>query len=966
MAARITATVLEVLRNVIAPVRVTSQSLEALRPDDPADTFEVTAVGVQVAHTDVTPPELIVSQLGVEVIAGGESGADVTQLGVEVIAGGDSGADITQEGVEVIYRAFAGCVDRPVHFRLRVRNAADDADAVVYTSLPDETVDGALGWPVMAEEPDIDAATIDPLSGKTDLGACTIRVADALLDDDGELRCQVDGAVRVVTQLLADGAGRSQLVGRRVFVEATDDVGDTWGAYWSGFLTDVALVDAITWEFQCAHTGRDDESRQVWTNVNAGYFETIGSLAGGPTRLSVPVSNPAFAVQNNDGPWSFEVTAVTASLVVFEITNRSLPTDVKRQRGNAKQPVKFLNDNGKMYWQKGGPNPTVAAEWDTAKRKGWFPRVETLFTLKNGGLFAGAFPVVSAPVGQGSPPWIITSWSDMANAISTDAFALYWPSGGAIAQPIVGDDFQGYVRAVDISEANPGWIVEQHPVDILTKLWDIAGYAYNDDSVTATKTAIGDYRTSLRITAPMSLAAATEMLCGAFGFGWRMDPTGERFVFPTRAYGAPVDTITTADLASDEGVVWATGERSKIGRVAYKFRQFNTWPANMDGNERNVPDRALDGVVAIEMEPVIAEAPTANDYGVRTQTYDVPGYVYNTSGEPLDAFGFVDAQAVPILNAYQDGVITTEIDVLPTVTALEGDVVTLDLAHRPGFDIADTPVAQRGTPELAMIVSRRPHTWGARLKLLRIGPAGDPVADTGTPADTPIAVDDSTSAAATSGSTATSITVTLTDPTDYATIAADVRVAIYVGAAAPLDNGTILPTRLDPSIGTLDIPGFAPASTVWVRTQPMVGDTAIADWSAWSSVVLDPLTGVGASGGLQTPSVLLSVDGSWNVSAVVEGGPDAIKAYCVGSTAGYPSAATVLASVADTVLPFSFASVVATLAAGSTAYVAAITEDADGNVSLRGAALITRPDGTGGGGGGTADPLALFLHRKVT
>jgi len=950
MSARVTSCGVDVLRQGTPKARVTSVAVDVLLPDEPAQTLEVTAASLQVVHTDVPDAALWVTQAGVEAIAGGDSSADVTQLGVEVLAGGDSGADVTQTGVEVLYQAtaFLGCVDRPVAYRLRVRNAADNANAVVFTSLADETLSGASGWPVMLDAPQIDASTLNPLSGKTDLGACTIRVADPVLVA-GALGCATTGATRLVTALLANGAGRSQLIGRRVFVEASDDNGTTWGAYWSGFLTDVSFPDAITAELQMAHSGRDDERRQVFGTLNNYAFDTTGNLAGGPVRVNVPTSASGWRVQYNEAPWTIECTAKSGDLVTFTITNRFLPWDVALERGNKKLPLRFLNQQIQKYFQLGGPTPALTTTWRALGRGGWFPRVECAILTKNGSAFPAAFPPVAAPTLLGLVGSTNTTGSQSTVVFedSGEQFALYWPLATG-TQPTVGDDFTMYLRPVDISEANPGWIVQRHPVDILVELWTRAGYATNTASVTTTKAALGDYRVALRITRDMTLADASAMLCGAFGFGWRMDPAGQRVVFPTRAYGATLQTITVDDLASTDGVVWATSEASKVGRVAYQFQQFYTWPAAQDGDETTKPSRALDGVVAVDMEPVIAEAPTATDYGVRTQTYEVPGYVFDASGRPLDAFGFVDAQAVPILAAYQDGEISTEIDVLPTVTALEGDVVELDITHRPGFDVADSPVAQRGTPELAMVVSRQPQPWGARLKLVRVGAAGDPITDTGD-APTTVTLDPTVSVAATTGATATFVTVTLDDDTDYVSAGATVRVYYAVQATQPTDNGTLWPVALDPSVAsTLDVGPFPPASTVWIRTQTVQSGVPVAGFTAWQSVTLAAQTGVGSSGGLQTPTVLLSVSGGV-ITADVDGGPNAVKAYCAASSSAFPSAATVLAGSTDTTVPFSFASIL-TIAAGATAYVAAITEDAAGNRSLRGVALYTRPDGAGSGG----------------
>lgn len=942
--ARVTSAAVEVLLTLDGgTARVTTAAIEVLRPDI-AEELRVQQLSARVYSEAPTPEDVRVTMEGVEALAQDEARVEVTTEGVEALSQGEAVMDVTMTGVEVLHRSsgiFSGCVDRPVAYRVRIRTGDDTADALVCTSLEAGAMDGTDGWPVLLEAPQVDASRVDPLTGRTDLGACAVRVADPVLVD-GALGCAAEGATRIVTALLADGSGRSQLIGRRVFVEASDDAGTTWGAYWAGYLTDVRFPDAITAELQMAHSARDDERRMVFSTVDGYAFDTVGCLAGGPVRRGVPVTNTAWRVQYDESPWTIECTGKAGDLVTFTMTNRFLPWDVALDRGTKKRPMVFLNEQIQKWFAFGAPTPALASTFSSDGRYGWFPRVEAVLPLKNGSLFGQTFHPVALPLANAVVGSFGTQKSLVVEDITGNNFTLYWPASYG-NQPVVGDDFTMYLRPVDVSEANPGWIAERHPVDILAELWTRAGYAFNTASVDATKIAVGDYVVSLRITKDMTLADASAMLCGAFGFGWRMDPAGERVVFPTRAYGAPVQSVTVNDLASADGVVWATSESSKIGRVAYTFQSFYTWPAAQDGGETTKPSRALDGVVAVGMEPIVAEAPTALDYGVRTQQYEVPGYVFDPSGNPLDAFAFVDAQAVPILTAYQDGEITTEIDVLPSVTALEGDVVTLDLAHRPGFDTADSPVAQRGTPELAMVIAREPQPWGARLTLVRVGPAGDAISEAGDEPTT-VALDPAVTVAPTTGSEATSITVTLTDDTDYAATGATVRIWTAVQAAEPQDNGTLWPTVLDPSIAsTLDVGPFPAASTVWIRTQTVQNGVPVSGFTAWQAVTLDAQTGMGVGGGIQTPSILLEIDGSFNVSATVEGGPSAVKAYCVGNTTGFVSVGTLLTATPDTSVPFAFATVVATLASGSTAYVTAVTEDAAGNRSLRAGALYTRP-----------------------
>jgi hypothetical protein len=60
-----------------------------------------------------------------------------------------------------------------LHYRLRIRTGADDADLLYVSSVP-----GDLN-PFIAEAPDGDGSTLDPLTGKVSVGAYTVKVIDA-------------------------------------------------------------------------------------------------------------------------------------------------------------------------------------------------------------------------------------------------------------------------------------------------------------------------------------------------------------------------------------------------------------------------------------------------------------------------------------------------------------------------------------------------------------------------------------------------------------------------------------------------------------------------------------------------------------------------------------------------------------------------------------------------------------------
>ena len=962
MAGRVTAQFLEVIRNVVAPARVTSQLVEVVRPDDPAEEFVVTGAAVAVAHSEVEPPEMVITQVGVEALVGGVSvgddvGPQITQEGAEVLSGGAAAPEVTQEGVEVIYKAtFAGCDTRPVYYRVRFRLIGEGTDLAVYTSLPT----GANS--VLAAEPKIDAATVDVLRGATTVGACTLLLVDAAERTSG---FAFDETNRAFTSILADVAAQAQVLGLRVFVEATENpVPDEidWGAYWAGYVAKVSFPDAITAEVSCAHTTRDDETTMVWKTRVGGHLNT-GFVMGGPALTDFPASTPAIRAtgQESNGLWSAKVVGVYGTYVKLDINEDTSqpfpPADLKpylRDRGlirlnnNDEQRNVFawVKRNVQPYYVEGAPDETIKTAWNAAGIYGWYPRLEFGAVSKNGMAFTGTFPVMASFPQLTSPLGNLdyaTITADLGNN-----FHLYWPSGGAIAQPVVDDILSFRVRAIDISPANP-LLILQHPVDILTTLWDALEIDYDAAAAASTKAALGDFVLALRITEPMTLKAAQEMVCGAFGLAWRFDPNGDRVLFTTRVRPTASGTIKLADLRSDDGVIWETDEGSRVFSVSYEWKRFVAWPGQEDAANA---DRALDGVQPYPIGPIVFNTgETDKPYGARDEAYKVEGTVMVTGG--TGTYPYLEANATevtarlsaPLLEQFARGGIQSTLDLGPDVVALEGQDWWLELPHRPGFDDALTPVAQRGLVERVQVIARTPHAWGSTVTVVRVPQTADVIdSGLGSPTATVPTIDGTVATTPSS----TTLSLALTNDTGHLAVGALVEVEYAVTSVAPTGSGLAAPYLWNPDDGAFILGPFTPGSEVYYRTRTVYSDGTRAAFGAWASDTLTAGTGQVVGGaGMQTPTIVLSVDGSFNVSATVEGGPSATKAYCVGSSSAYPDSATVLLATPDTTPPFTFATVVATLAAGATAYVSAITEDALGNRSVIAVAAYQRPSAGG-------------------
>ena len=97
-------------------------------------------------------------------------------------------------------------------YRLRIRTAADNADALIISSVRGGTN------PYIAEPPTGDGQEVDPLLGGVRTGVYTLRVLDPI----------TSGTSRVFTSQLFDTAGRQLLRSRRSYIELSTDGCSTW------------------------------------------------------------------------------------------------------------------------------------------------------------------------------------------------------------------------------------------------------------------------------------------------------------------------------------------------------------------------------------------------------------------------------------------------------------------------------------------------------------------------------------------------------------------------------------------------------------------------------------------------------------------------------------------------------------------------------------------------------------------
>ena len=183
------------------------------------------------------------------------------------------------------------------HYRLRIRDADDEADALILCSVPGGTN------PYLTGPPQGDGQEIDPATGESSIGAYTIEVADV-----GE----------VVTAALVDGAGRQTLIQRRAYIEMSTDVGSTWATVLGpGFINAYRLVSPMRWAFTVGESRRIEYTRRVWDRTTD-KFDQATCIIGGPVKGN-------WGPIVDDGGWRFVVTDSDALTVTLHFYSGDLP-----------------------------------------------------------------------------------------------------------------------------------------------------------------------------------------------------------------------------------------------------------------------------------------------------------------------------------------------------------------------------------------------------------------------------------------------------------------------------------------------------------------------------------------------------------------------------------------------------------------------------------------------------------------
>lgn len=669
-----------------------------------------------------------------------------------------------------------------VFYRLRIRTPDNTSDDLVVTTTRDGTN------PYLLIPGGDDGQEIGVVDGKIVQGGYTAQIIDE----------ELSPGVRVMTEKLADANGVYDILSRRAFIETSSD-GSAWDIRVPGYLSRVQLVDALTFEATVGDSLRVDETRTIFAEITERFDRTISIIGGGPVRGD-------WGKLTDRGPWKMTVvsSSVPLNTVELQFNTGPLPTEDGGWR-KATGGIDFFAATRINQLSEPYRVPRDGDRW-------YYPGLVARLEPVTPGSLVLATPVAHETVFVHEddpipPPSLVAGLASIV---------VEWPTGSL---PSNGTQYFVYVSTRQISPESPLHIFD-HPVDILTDLWDDAGIPYNAASAASVKALVGaDVRLLLRIEHSYTLSSFEQsVIFLPFHIRFRTNTAGERVLFVSRQASAllPTTTIDTDDLLTvDEEPIFDLDEAILIDWVIVRQRRFTRWHPGFG-------DRPADDTLSFEDKREI-ESEVATGLG-RTVEVDVPGTIM-TSATGTDPEAFAIALAREIIPRFALGCPVGEIDVEDAVAAELGDFAILDIPHQVNGTV-------RGGQRIVQVIKKTVLVeGGVRLKLLDAGAT----AQASTVPTLSIA-----------GTGKNLATVTITNTAALAAAGLQVRLEVGFGSSLPTSFG--LAGIVDPgTVSTYALPRVDSGARVWVRARSERADQRP---SAYSSVVDVDLTDLVAPSGL--------------------------------------------------------------------------------------------------------------------
>jgi len=766
------------------------------------------------------------------------------------------------------------------YYRLRVRNAADTADAFTFTSVRGGTN------PYLVEPPSGDGQEVDLLTGAVRTGAYQVRVADAVVGTDDL------GTIRTVTQYLYDAGfgdllkeddsgfillengdniivssdyayARPDLLSRRAFIEMSPN-GTDWpptdGAVWmAGYITNITQDTAISYTFTISDSRRVEQTQRVFTwakktNPQVGETDEVtefpqrGCIFGGPVigGFGAKVGSTTTAIDS--GGWEFSYLGFQQGIAAFKFEAAYIPPDYNRVTSVPGPYINTLWGTLKKYFLQTSPVKSVTGgDFDGLRDVGSvysFPDVIAVITDPTStDVWRGSIRGFLTPKFVNLPAGSFGA-STPSQLATTSLYVTFDPINVSGSSPTpsltVGKVYR--IRAVsrEVSPDAPLYL-DLHPADIAAKLYSIINIPYLGDtnnpstatgSLTWVKQQLGPtLRLAARITEPQLMADFMEKaLFGPFGFAARTNTSGIKEFFVTRRLASSTSvaaTITDADLRGDQPpAIYSLDESTAVTGFNITQRLLTPWIQIQNSTEVPPADNIVEQ--AVPKEFLFGDTTT---YSTRIISYDLPGMVHDegTFQAQPDLFGasvLADAQW-----RFTRGAPIAELQVLGNSSAASlqiGDEVAVSASWYPNrnYRIGEAPTVG---PRAMQIVRRDETPEGPNFKLVDSGLLQQP---TLSPTVTIAASGEDPRRRAAFTITNAGLLNSLGD--------ASVTVQYATGASSPTEDGTPFAAYDTPFVPTAAVllPPVIPASKVWVRARVVQKGLRPSAWTAWTSVTL--------------------------------------------------------------------------------------------------------------------------------
>lgn len=748
--------------------------------------------------------------------------------------------------------------DALIEYQLRIRNAADDADELVVTSVRGGTN------PYLSSIPSGDGASFDPLTGVVMAGSFSGRLVDPI----------TSGTSRLLTSILEDAGGRQQLGHRKAFWEFRVDGGDLELLY-AGRLTRYSLVIDIEWEvvvgdwMQAEHEHRAFElhpgdSIQDYLD----RWPHRGCLVGGPVLGGfLPLG------LKDHGGWEFDVAEQGSGSGGDEWTR----LDFVKGYDVFGKPFRPTDDRAADMLAAVNQ---MAHEFFTASPGGWL--VETGFgpvpsafgawldlaVIVDGAVIDGV-PINSVPDGRHyhqellNPHLLVRGrWSMLVHGIVET----------------VGDRVRLDVISRAASAVSPiYWL--GHPMDLVTEVAeDIGTTVYDATAVTAARTTLGPaMRLLLQVTGPQEAGTLLEeTVYGPFGVAARGNATGGITPFVSRILPDTVPSVTISEsdvweeetqafdldvstakrsvqLSHSRYVVVAPIEGSGKLQADLTNRRSGITRLVLGGRGRVVViPRQLGGIDERE-ERYERDIDDAGAIGTGQVSYAIPGELFWTDVQDIAAqretlAGWVSKRSQEIFDRWGRGIRAMKTHLRRAGAGADvelGDEILVDLPQIPNANkrlLDDAGVAAR----CMQVVHLTPTIHGKQVTLIDAGPNANAISTRPT-----------LSIAASTSDPRHVAALTITNAATLTAAGYSVRVQVAVTngsvpAATDYTDFTFYRANEIPTVA-FGLPAVYADATVYARARSEVIDERPSNWSDVVNVALDAFDP--PSGLTATPSV---------------------------------------------------------------------------------------------------------------